>query len=395
MSRRRRVFLLVIDGLGVGPLPDAEDYGDAGSNTLLHAAQAVGLRAPALDRLGLGRVQPAPGLGTEPVGAYGRMAEASAGKDSMTGHWEIAGIVTKRPFQTYPDGFPPDIVGLLEDVTGGPVLGNVVSEGTAVLTRFGEQALATKRPIVYTSVDSVLQVAAHVDAVPEPTLYDWCAAIRRRIGHRVARVIARPFRGRAGAFERLNGGRRDFSVPLPPGSLLECLDRAGVPTVATGKVADLFPGHPFACSTPTAGDGETMAELARWVRELEAGFGFANAGDLDTKYGHRNDPQGWADGLERLDGALGEILAALRDDDVLAVTGDHGNDPTTPSTDHAREYVPVLAVSGAGWRRGGPGVDIGTRSTFADLGATVAELFLGHPADLPGAAFADRILPGG
>jgi len=354
-------------------------------------AERTHLRVPNIDRLGLGRVQPGPGLGADPVGAYGRMAEVSAGKDSMTGHWELVGIVTERPFETYPNGFPAEVLSRLEDSIGMPVLGNVVASGTEVLERFGEQAWLSGCPIVYTSADSVFQIAAHTDHTPPDMLYGWCEFLRMLMGDSVARIIARPFTGTPGAFHRIDHGRRDFPVPLPGGSVLELAFHAGVRTVGIGKVRDLFPGHPFDDVTGPGRDEKAMLALAERVREGSPGLTLANVGDLDSKYGHRNDPHGWAVAFHELDDRLRMVLELLGDDDVLIVTGDHGNDPTTPGTDHTREYVPVLACSGAGWRSGGPAQSVGERETFADVAATIAELLDLDPDTIPGTSFAPDV----
>lgn len=388
----RRVVLLVVDGLGVGELPDAADYGDAGSNTLLNAARAAGLRAPTLDRLGLGRIQPAPGLsGPEPAGAFGRMAEASAGKDSMTGHRELVGVVRRRPFETFPDGFGPDLVEPLAQRIGRRPVGNVVLPGPEAVERFGAEALERAAPILYTSTDSVMQIAAHVDVVNAEELYTWCEAAREICGERVGRVIARPFSGPPGAFDRLHDGRRDFPVPMPAGSALHDLREAGLSAVAVGKVGDLFEPELFDVRVGPGTDAQTLYAALSELARLEAGLVFVNAGDIDSKYGHRNDPAGWCEAFHRLDSGVAHILEALGPADVLIVTGDHGNDPVTPSTDHSREYVPVLAVSGRGWARGSGGADLGTRATFADVGATVTELLTGHTGAAPGTSFADRV----
>ncbi|HVE90967.1 MAG TPA: phosphopentomutase [Actinomycetota bacterium] len=387
----RRVVLFVIDGLGVGELPDAPAYGDQGSNTLLHAAQQGRLRARNLDRLGLGRVQPAPGLGEEPSGAYGRMTEVSAGKDSMTGHWELAGIITQTPYETFPNGFGSGVLQELSRSIGVPVIGNVVSPGIEAMNRFGEESWRTGSPIVYTSADSVFQMAAHIDLVPADLLYGWCEIARVILGDRVGRVIARPFTGEPGSFRRIETGRRDFPVHLPPGSLLHILCDAGIPTVGIGKVCDMFPGHPFDAVEGPGSNDTIVLEATEWLKRESRGLVFANAGELDSKYAHRNDPQGWCSAFEHLDDRLGLLLACLEDDDAVFITGDHGNDPTTPSTDHSREYVPILATSGAGWRRGGPPADLGVRSSFADVGATIAELLLGTPTSLPGESFSSLV----
>lgn len=389
-----RVIVIVLDGAGIGELPDAGAYGDEGSNTLGHVAAAGPLRVPVLVSLGLNRLvaglddtDPSrrsaqreggastwgpPSGGPEPRGARGRMAERSAGKDSVTGHWELMGIVLERPFPTFPHGFPAAVIAEFERRIGRPVLGNVVASGTAIIDRLGAEHLATGRPIVYTSADSVFQIAAHETVVPVAQLYEWCeiayAIVVEGLG--VGRVIARPFVGAPGAFTR-TARRHDYAMPPPGETLLDRLTARGVPVRAIGKIHDLFAGRGIAVSTPTASDAEGMDRVLEAARSEAGGLVFANLVDFDTVYGHRNDVDGYARNLERFDARLGELLEVLRPDDLLVITADHGNDPATPSTDHAREYVPVL-LAGAGVRSG---VDIGTRASFADLGQTLAAVF--------------------
>jgi len=369
---KRRVILIVLDGCGVGAMPDAEAYGpdDAGSATLQHVAEAAGgLRLPTLERLGLGNV--AAILGVAPVlamGGWGRMAEASSGKDSVTGHWEMAGIITKTPFPTYPDGFPPEVIRAFENAIGRGTLGNVVGSGTEVIRRFGAEHLATGRPIVYTSADSVFQIAAHEGAIPLVKLYAQCEAARGLLTglNNVLRVIARPFVGGGPDTFRRTENRRDFPLPPPAPNLLTALQGAGRTAHAIGVVADLFPRALFARAERTQSNPAHLAAILRAVQSGAEDFVWANCEDFDMLYGHRNDPRGFARALEDFDAALAEILAGLRPDDLLLLTADHGNDPTTASTDHAREYVPLLALGG------GLTGDLGTRATFADVAATAA-----------------------
>jgi phosphopentomutase len=312
------------------------------------------------------------------------MAEASAGKDSVTGHWELSGVVLSRPFPTYPHGFPPEVIAAFERSVGREVLGNVAASGTEILETFGPEHLATGKPIVYTSADSVFQVAAHVDVVAPAVLVEWCRRARGllRGEHEVGRVIARPFTGRPGTFVR-TPDRKDFAV-VPPGvTILDAAAVAGVPTTAIGKVSDLFSGRGVGRSVPAKGNEACLAALGAVVEEGGPGLVFANLVDFDTLYGHRNDPEGYADALRSFDDALSRLLRGLAPEDVLVVTADHGNDPTTPSTDHSRELVPVLVTG----RRVAPGRDLGLRRTFADVAATVAELLA---LDLPtvGTSFA-------
>lgn len=384
----RRAIVLVLDSAGVGELPDAARYGDEGSSTLPHVAEAVGgLRLPHLERLGLGRIIPIAGVAPvgEPEAAFGRMAEQSAGKDSTTGHWELMGLILPRPFPTYSQGFPPEIVTAFETAIGRSVLGNRPASGTAIIDELGAVHLRTGFPIVYTSADSVFQIAAHETVVPVEQLYEWCRAARRVLvgDHAVSRVIARPFVGAPGAFQRTDR-RRDFSLEPVGQTILDVLAARGVPVFAIGKVGDLFAERGISESVHTHDDLDGLARTAEAARRVDRGLIFANVVDLDTVFGHRNDAEGYARQLERIDAALEPILAAAGRDTLLVITADHGNDPTTPSTDHSREYVPLLA-RGGGLRAG---ADLGTRRTFADVGAAVAGA-LGVPWTGPGTSFLD------
>jgi phosphopentomutase len=368
---KRRAAVIVLDGVGVGAAPDAAVYGDAGSNTLGNLARAVGgLDVPNLERLGLGRVIPLEGVAGDiaPGAAWGRMRPASAGKDSTMGHWEICGIQVSRPFPTYASGFPREIIDEFARRTGRGVLGNVVGSGTEVINRFGAEHVRTGKLIIYTSADSVFQVAAHEDVVPLEELYRACSAAREMLvaPHDVSRVIARPFRGDDGHFTR-TANRRDFSIAPPSETLLDALAAAGIPRRGVGKIDDLFAGRSIAAEH-TSDNAAGVAAIGRALREQASGFLFANLVDFDQLWGHRNDTAGFHEELRAFDRALPTLLSALREDDLLFLTADHGNDPTTPSTDHSREIVPLLIV-GAQVRPG----DIGERSTFADLGATVGE----------------------
>jgi phosphopentomutase len=381
-----RVLLLVLDSVGIGELPDASAYGDAGSNTLGNIAAQIPLRLPNLRRLGLDHVvslgaHATTGLAGQesvdrgslaPIGAYGRMIEASAGKDSVTGHWEMAGVVLERPFPTFPHGFPAEVIAAFEARIGRRTLGNVVASGTEVIDRLGPEHLATGAPIVYTSADSVFQIAAHEDVIPLAEQYRNCEIAFELVarGMGVGRVIARPFVGRPGAFARTSN-RHDYALEPHTDTLLDRLVGAGVQVLAVGKVADLFAGRGITRTIRTTTDAEGMAAIHLALRECPEGLVFANLVDFDTLYGHRNDVAGYAANLERFDDALGMLLPALADGDLLIVTADHGNDPTTPSTDHSREHVPLL-IAGRRVRRG---LDLGTRSTYADVGQTVAANF--------------------
>jgi phosphopentomutase len=382
-----RVFLVILDGVGIGELPDASEYGDQGSNTLLHVAQAAGgLRLPHLERLGLGRLLELPGVRpvADPRAAIGRLAERSKGKDSTTGHWELAGVVLEKPFPTYPDGFPLDLLKRWCERVGRGWLANAPWSGTAVIERFGAEHRATGRYIVYTSADSVFQVAAHVDVVPLEELYEACRIARGMLQgpHGVGRVIARPFGGPDGAFARVSDKRRDFSLPPSAPTLLDRLRDGGHHVLTVGKVDDLFAGQGVSEGLHTRDNEEGQRILLDLAKRPGEGLVFANLVDFDQQFGHRNDPAGFARALESFDACAGELLGRLRSDEMVWITADHGNDPTTPSTDHAREYTPLL-VAGPRVRAG---TDLGTRATFADVAATLADLF-GVTLETPGVSF--------
>ncbi|WP_396625194.1 phosphopentomutase [Luteitalea sp.] len=388
--RFERIIAIVLDSVGIGELPDAAVYGDEGSDTLGNIARRVPLHLPALRHLGLDRLVPALGqaVGT-PAGAWGRMAEASAGKDSVTGHWEMAGIVLDRAFPTFPHGFPPEVMDAFTARIGRPALGNVVASGTDIIDRLGAEHMRTGAPIVYTSADSVFQIAAHEGVVPVADLYRYCEIafdiVGRGLG--VGRVIARPFVGDPGAFRR-TANRHDYALTPPEETVLDRLTAAGHPVVAVGKIKDLFAGRGIARHLATASDDEGMDRVEEAMAEVPRGLIWANLVDFDALYGHRNDVDGYARNLERFDARLSDLLPHLRASDLLVVTADHGNDPTTPSTDHSREYVPLLAV-GTGVT---PGVSLGTRATFADLGQTIAANFGVAPL-AHGTSFLDALAP--
>ena len=368
---RRRAVILVLDGVGVGAAPDAAQYGDEGSDTLGNLARAVGgLNLPNLASAGLGNLASIQGVApAEPAqGAWGKMRPASAGKDSTTGHWEIAGVHLSRPFPTYPRGFPAEVIERFSAAVGRGVLGNVAASGTEIIARLGEAHENTGKLIVYTSADSVFQIAAHEQVVPLEELYAACEIARTQLvaPHDVARVIARPFVGEPGAYVR-TANRRDYSIAPPEETLLDDLAAAGVPRAGVGKVDDLFAGRSLRARHTTS-NAEGIAAILEWLRGEQGGLLFANLVDFDTLYGHRNDVAGFERALREFDDALPAIRAELREDDLLFITADHGNDPTTTSTDHARECVPLLAL-------GEPvhPVSLGERATFSDLGATVAE----------------------
>lgn len=375
MSLIEQVVILVMDSAGVGALPDAHLYGDEGSNTLGNLARAVGgLNLPTLSSLGLGHIAPIKGVPpvSHPAACYGKMAEKSAGKDTTTGHWEIAGIILEKPFPTYPHGFPPAVIQALTERIGTPVLGNKPASGTEIIAELGAEHMRTGYPIVYTSADSVLQIAAHEEVIPLPRLYEICQIAREIMTgeHAVGRVIARPFIGQPGSFQR-TPHRHDYSLRPPRPHLLHILQEAGLAVQAVGKINDIFAGDGITASHPTKSNAEGMEKTLACVQEHRRGLVFTNLVEFDMLYGHRNDPPGYARALEELDRFLPRLLAALTEKDLLIITADHGCDPTTRSTDHSREYVPLL-VCGPALRKG---VNLGTRQTFADIAATVGEIF--------------------
>ena len=371
----QRVILIVLDGVGIGALPDAASYGDSDANTLLHIAQADGgLQLPNLQQCGLGNILTLPGV---PVAAparahYGRMQSCAAGKDSTTGHWEICGVTQSQPFATFPQGFPDEIITAFQQQTGLAPLGNVAASGTDVLRLFGAEHLRTGRPIVYTSVDSVFQIAAHEEVIALERLYEICRIARSLLDpYRVARVIARPFTGTAADNFKRTRRRHDFSLPPTTPTVLDDLIANNLTVYAIGKISDLFAGRGISTSVPTRNNQEGMEQTIAALRLVERGLIFTNLIDFDMEYGHRLDVPGFARALERFDAALAPLLAALSANDLLLITADHGCDPTTAGSDHSREYVPLLA-----WQSGMTvGSDLGTRATFADLAATIARIF--------------------
>lgn len=372
----KRVFLIILDGVGVGALPDARHFGDEGSNTLVNIADAVGgLHLPVMESWGLGNITRIAGVNpvVRPEAVYGRMAEASPGKDTTTGHWEMMGVILAHPFPTYPLGFPVEVMEDFARAVGRKALGNKPASGTKIIEELGPEHLKTGRPIVYTSADSVFQIAAHEEVIPPAELYRICQAAREILQgeHMVARVIARPFAGRPGAFYRTEG-RKDFSVSPPEETLLDFLSARGIKTIGVGKIGDIFNGRGLTGSFRTGGNRETIGKVMELVqREKSPALIFANCVDFDSLYGHRNDVAGFARALEEIDGQLGKVAAGLGEEDLLIVTADHGCDPTTVSTDHSREYVPLLITG----RRVKKGLPVGTRKTFADLSAAVARVF--------------------
>jgi phosphopentomutase len=379
------ITIVVLDSVGVGALPDAERFGDAGAHTLDHTLAAAPVALPNLQRLGLGNVDGVASLtaAAAPVAAYGRMLERSQGKDTTTGHWEFMGIVLEHPFKTF-ERFPQQVMVAFNELTGRGHLGNYPASGTEIIAKLGEEHLRSGRPIVYTSADSVFQVAAHVDAVPLETLYRWCEGARRllRGEHAVARVIARPFTGRPGHFERLGAKRRDYSLSPPKATVLDALKDAGLDVISIGKIADIYNGKGITREVKSADNLDGIERTIEAMSTGPNGLVFCNLVEFDSLYGHRRDPHGYSRALAEFDERLPALVSELRDDDVLLLVSDHGNDPTWPGTDHTREHGLLLAC--------GPGVaavDLGTRSSFSDVGATVSEL-LGVPWQGAGESFA-------
>jgi len=369
-----RIILVVFDSVGIGAMPDAAAYGDAGRDTLGHIAERHGLRVPNLTRLGLANIRPLAGLtpAAHPEGAYGKATLLSPGKDTTAGHWEMAGIILDRPFPTYPHGFPRDLMEKFEQAIGLKTLGNYPASGTEIIKQLGEEHVKTGRPIVYTSGDSVFQVAAHEDVIPIEELYRICRTARELLQgeHRVGRVIARPFVGKPGAFTRTER-RHDYAVEPPSPMLLDVLQQAKLDVFGVGKIPDIFLNRGITRALPGHNNREALESTLGALRDSWRGLTFTNLVDFDMLYGHRLDIPGYARALEDVDAFLPKLLGALRPGDLLILTADHGCDPLGPSTDHSREYVPVLAA-GPGVRRG---VNLGTRATLADIGQTVAANF--------------------
>ncbi len=385
----RRAVIAVLDGVGVGNAPDAADFGDEGANTLVNTARTVGgLDVPKLQVLGLGNVVEIEGVPPEsaPRASFGLMVERSAAKATLVGHWEMMGIVSEDPLPTYPDGFPEEIISRFEDETGRKVIGNKPASGTAIIEELGPEQQESGAWIVYTSADSVFQVAAHTDVIPLKELYGACEkAHKMLIGEgriMVERVIARPFHGEPGAYERENENRHDYGISPPKATYMDLIKAAGLSVVAVGKIRDIFDGRGITEHLPAQPDDNAKVDaILDALGRLESGLVFANLVDFDAKYGHRRDPRGMAENLKRFDDRLTELLGALTDEDILIITADHGNDPTFNGTDHTRERVPLLAVGGDEPK------DLGVREVFSDVGATVAG-WLGVEKDgLPGEDF--------
>lgn len=387
----KRIILVVLDSLGIGELPDAEEYGDAGSNTLGNIAKSIyDFDLPNMKRLGLGLI---PGVGIigkvdNPEGCFGRMSEKSKGKDTTTGHWEIAGLIVDKPFPTYPKGFPREVIEQFEALIGTKTMGNKPASGTEIIRELGDQHVKTGWPIVYTSADSVFQIAAHEEVIPVDRLYEMCRIARGILKeeHAVLRVIARPFIGVSGNYKRTEK-RRDFSLEPIGKTMLDIIKENGLEVVAVGKIEDIFAGRGITEAIHTRDNQDGINKTIEYMKQDFSGIIFTNLVDFDMIYGHRNDVQGYARALQEFDARLPEIIGFLKDEDILILTADHGCDPTTPSTDHSREYVPLL-VYGKNIRRG---VNLGTRQTFADISATVLDLLELMPL-ANGTSFKEQIL---
>jgi len=388
MNQLSRTIIIVLDGVGIGELPDAAAFGDQGSNTLGNLARAVGgLKVPNLEKLGLGNIAPIQGVAPQhkPLANFGKMAEKAPGKDSTSGHWEIAGCILDFAFPTYPNGFPPEVLDPFRKKIGRNVLGNKPASGTEIIKELGEEHLRTGNPIVYTSADSVFQIATHERIIPLPQLYEMCHIARGILTgkHAVSRVIARPFIGDGPENFQRTRARRDFSLKPPRKLLQNCARENGLPTIGLGKIDDLYAGVGWEIKIHTSSNAEGMDVLLRQLKEHRNGLIMINLVDFDMLWGHRNNPDGFYRDLQNFDRRLPEFLDQLGDGDLLVITADHGNDPTTPSTDHSREYVPIL-LYGPGLKQG---VNLGIRETFADLGRTIAEGLVLKDCDITGKSF--------
>jgi phosphopentomutase len=386
-----RVIIIVMDSVGAGASPDAAEYGDLGANTLGNIARSQGgLFLPTLEGLGLGRILPLQGVAEAPapLASFGKMAEISHGKDTTSGHWEIAGCPLFTSFPVYPDGFPKDIVAKITEITGRGIIGNKAASGTEIIAELGEEHLRTGALIVYTSADSVLQIAAHESVVPLDELSAIARQVREKVcvgPHAVGRVITRPFIGEPGRFVR-TANRHDFSFEPPAPTMLDSLKAAGRSVIGVGKISDIFAGRGLTAAYPTKSNDHGLQVTAGLLRESAPGLIFVNLVEFDSVYGHRNDCKGYAQALQRLDGQLVLLLPLIGPDDLLIITADHGCDPTTTGTDHTREYVPLLAYAS-----GRPGRSLGVRTTFADVAATVLENFALPPLG-PGRSFLSEIV---
>jgi len=373
----KRIAVIVMDSVGIGELPDAAQFGDVGSHTLGHIAREYNMQLPHLRQLGLDRIAPIhnwqPDESAAATGYYGKMAEVSVGKDTMTGHWELMGLKIEKPFQTFEQGFPDELIGMFEQRTGRKVIGNKAASGTAILDELGQQQMETGAWIVYTSADSVLQIAAHEEIIPLEELYEGCKIARELTMEErfsVGRVIARPYIGQPGSFTR-TPNRHDYAVKPPQPTVLNSLKDGGFDVISVGKISDIFDGEGITASNPTKSNADGIQKSIDLLKGEFNGLLFTNLVDFDSLYGHRRDPQGYGKALEQFDAAIPELLECIGEDDLLVITADHGNDPTHRGTDHTREYVPILLYSPAFKHPG----HLDTRETFADLGATIAANF--------------------
>ena len=370
-----RIVLIVLDGAGIGAMPDATDWGDAGSDTFGHICESRAVRLPNLQSLGLGNIRPLKGVPEfeKPRGDYGKCALASNGKDTTTGHWEMAGIILERAFPTYPNGFPQPVIEQFIERTNVPgILGNVPASGTEIIKDLGAEHVRTGKPIVYTSADSVFQIAAHEEVIPLERQYEICKTARDllRGEHEVGRVIARPFLGSAGGFYRTEN-RHDYAVPPPPENLLPLLQTHGLDVVCIGKIASIYDSAGVTQDLTAKNNEQSIDQTIQALRDHTRGLIFSNLVDFDMLYGHRRDTEGYARALEHFDSRWPEIEAAMSEEDLLIITADHGNDPTYPGTDHTREYAPLLAFG----KRARPGINLGTRDSLSDIGQTIAQNF--------------------
>ncbi len=386
-----RVLILIIDSFGIGALPDAIDFGDEGANTLGNIVKNEGpISLPNLQKLGIGNIDNIEGVRKieKPIGAYGKSLQASLGKDTTTGHWEIAGLHIAKPFKTYPNGFPTDIIRKFEKLIGRKVLGNKPASGTVIIEELGEEHLLTGNPIVYTSADSVFQIAAHENIIPLKELYHICKVARKIMTneHAVARVIARPFIGEIGQFTRTSN-RRDFSLNPPEKTLLDIAKDSGLDVIGIGKIKDIFNGQGITNSVHTSDNMEGIDRTIEFLKRKSQGIIFTNLVDFDSKYGHRRNPIGYKTALEEMDARLPEIFKNLKDNDIMIISADHGNDPTFKGTDHTREYIPILVYGKFVINN----INLGTRETFADIAATISDI-LGIPSTNHGTSFKNKIL---
>ena len=375
MNTFRRITLIVLDGAGIGAMPDAPEWGDAGSDTFGHILESRAVHLPNLQGIGLGNIRPLQGVppASEPRGAFGKCALRSNGKDTTTGHWEMAGIILEQAFPLYPNGFPPAVIDSFISQTGVPgILGNIPASGTEIIKELGAEHVTTGKPIVYTSGDSVFQIAAHEQVIPLPRLYEICEIARRLLDgeNKVGRVIARPFLGEPGSFYRTEN-RHDYAVPPPRDNLLPALAEEGLDVVCIGKIASIYDSLGVTQDLAAKNNQQSIDQTIQALRDSTRGLIFSNLVDFDMLYGHRRDTEGYARALEHFDTRLPEIEAAMNDDDLMIITADHGNDPTYPGTDHTREYAPLIVYS----KKTGAGVNLGTRQSLSDIGQTIARNF--------------------